>query len=90
LPAPGWEDYAPVPGSLAGLVGGKARYARARQAAAVAFHQAVADHEQAEGMRVSELQTARAHYAAQARELEAEVREHNAAVDELERPGGDA
>jgi restriction system protein len=49
-PAPQWEDYAPPPpGALSGLVGGKARYTRAREVALQAFQQAQADHEQAYG-----------------------------------------
>ena len=40
LPAPVWEDFAPPPpGVLSGLVGGKARHARAQEAARDAFEQ---------------------------------------------------
>lgn len=85
-PAPRWEDYAPpLPGALSGLVGGKARYERAREAASETFQRALADHEQAEADRGRQLQTARAQYARSAQAAEAEAREHNAAVDELER-----
>jgi restriction system protein len=42
LPVPVWEDFAPpAPGALAGLVGGKARHARAQETARVAFEQAI-------------------------------------------------
>src|ERR1700733_8325172 len=62
-PAPRWEDYAPPPpGALSGLMGGKARYTRAREAASEAFQRALADHEQAEAERGRQLQTARAQY----------------------------
>jgi restriction system protein len=85
-PVPRWEDYAPPPpGALSGLVGGKARYARAREAASEAFQQALADHGQAEAERGRQLQDARAHYDRSVQAAEAEAREHNAAVDELER-----
>ena len=61
-PVPRWEDYAPPPpGALSGLVGGKARYARAREAASETFQQALADHGQAEAERGRHLQAARAH-----------------------------
>ena len=61
-PVPRWEDYAPPPpGALSGLVGGKARYARAREAASETFQQALADHGQAEAERGRQLQAARAH-----------------------------
>ena len=40
LPVPVWEDFAPPPpGVLSGLVGGKARHARAQEAARDAFEQ---------------------------------------------------
>jgi hypothetical protein len=40
-----WEDFAPpAPGALAGLMGGKARHARAQEAAQAAFEQAIAEH----------------------------------------------
>ena len=85
-PVPRWEDYAPPPpGALSGLVGGKARYARAREAASEAFQQALADHEQAEAERGRQLQNARAHHDRSVQAAEAEALEHNAAVDELER-----
>lgn len=55
-PVPRWEDYAPPPpGTLSGLVGGKARYARAREAASETFQQALADHGQAEAERGRQL-----------------------------------
>jgi len=86
LPAPRWEDYAPpAPGALSGLVGGKARYARAQEAAAQDFQQALAEHEQAEAMRGRQLRAARTEYDRSARAAEGGAREHNAAVDELER-----
>jgi restriction system protein len=85
LPVPAWEDFAPpAPGGLAGLVGGKARHARAQQTARAAFEQAVAEHGLAEEARARQLQQAREAHDRKARDLEAEAREHNAAVDELE------
>ena len=85
LPVPEWEDFAPpAPGALAGLVGGKARHARAQEAAQAAFEQAVAEHGLAEQERIRQLQDARQAHDRMVLDLEAEVREHNAAVDELE------
>jgi restriction system protein len=85
LPAPVWEDFAPpAPGVLSGLVGGKGRHARAQEAARTAFEQACADHARAEDSRVRQLQAAREGYERKVQALEAEVREHNASVDELE------
>lgn len=85
LPVPVWEDFAPpAPGALAGLVGGKARHARAQQTARAAFEQAIAEHGLAEKARVRQLQQAREAHDRKVRDLEAEAREHNAAVDELE------
>ena len=85
-PVPRWEDYAPPPpGALFGLVGGKARYARAQEAASGTFQQALADHGQAEAERGRQLQAARAHHDRLVQAAEAEAREHNAAVGELER-----
>ena len=52
LPVPVWEDFAPPPpGVLSGLMGGKARHARAQEAARDAFEQARADHVLAEDAR---------------------------------------
>jgi restriction system protein len=85
-PAPRWEDYEPpAPGPLSGLVGGKARHARARDAAWEAFQRALADHEHDEGVRARRLKAARAEYDRMARAEHAAVREHNTEVDELER-----
>src|SRR5262249_51389772 len=85
LPVPVWEDFAPpAPGALAGLMGGKSRHARAQEAAQAAFEQAIAEHGLAEQDRARQLQEARAAHDWMVVELEAEVREHNAAVDELE------
>ena len=85
LPVPVWEDFAPPPpGALSGLVGGKARHARAQETARDAFEHARADHALAEDARASQLQEARAAHDLRVRAIEAEVREHNAAVDELE------
>jgi restriction system protein len=85
LPVPVWEDFAPPPpGVLSGLVGGKARHARAQEAARDAFEQSCADHALAEEARASQLQEARAAHDLRIKAIEAEVREHNAAVDELE------
>jgi restriction system protein len=85
LPVPAWEDFVPPPpGALSGLVGGKARHARAQEAARNAFEQALADHTRDEDSRVRQLQAARKGYDQQVQAIEAQVREHNAAVDELE------
>lgn len=85
LPVPVWEDFAPLPpGVLSGLAGGKARHARAQEAARDAFEQARADHALAEDARARQLHEARAAHDLRVRAIEAEVREHNAAVDELE------
>jgi restriction system protein len=91
LPEPAWTDFAPPPpGALSGLMGGKARHARAQEAAQAAFEQAQADHALAEDARARQLQQARAAHEAQVKAHEAEVRDHNAAVSELEGnfPGG--
>ena len=59
LPVPVWEDFAPPPpGVLSGLVGGKARHARAQEAARDAFEHARADHALAEDARAGQLQEA--------------------------------
>jgi restriction system protein len=85
-PAPRWEDFAPPPpGVVSGLLGGKSRHARAVGEAQEAYQQAVAEHEQREAQRASQLRKARAAYDQMIRTLQAEVRDHNAAVDELER-----
>jgi len=85
LPVPVWEDFAPPsPGALSGLVGGKARRARAEEAARAAFGQAIAEHRLAEQERARRLRQAREEYDRMILDLEAEVRQHNAAVDELE------
>jgi hypothetical protein len=85
LPVPVWEAFAPPsPGALSGLVGGKGRHARAEQVAREALEQACAEHARAEDARVRELRAARERHDQQVQALEAEVREHNAAVDELE------
>ena len=85
LPVPAWEDFAPPPpGALSGLVGGKARHARAQEAARIAFEQALADHTRDEDSRTRQLQAAREGYDQQVQTIEAQVREHNAAVDDLE------
>ncbi len=86
LPVPVWEDFAPPPpGVLSGLMGAKARHARAQEAARDAFEQARADHLLAEDARARQLQEARAAHDLHVKALEAEVGEHNAAVDEVER-----
>jgi restriction system protein len=86
LPGPVWEDFAPPPpGVLSGLMGAKARHARAQEAARGAFEQACADHVLAEDARTRQLQEARAAHELHVKALEAEVGEHNAAVDEVER-----
>jgi restriction system protein len=85
LPVPVWEDFAPPPpGVLSGLLGGKDRRARAQEAARDVFEQACADHVLAEDARARQLQEARAAHDLRVKAIDAEVREHNAAVDELE------
>jgi restriction system protein len=85
LPAPTWQDFAPpAPSALSSLVGGKARYARALDAAQESFQQAVTEHRYAEDERSRQLERARAEHDLTARGIDAEVREHNAAVDEFE------
>ncbi len=85
LPVPVWEDFAPPPpGVLSGLTGGKARHVRAQEAARDAFEQARTDHALAEDARARQLQEACAAHDLRVKAIEAEVREHNAAVDELE------
>jgi len=85
LPAPVWDAFAPsAPGLLAGLVGAKARHARAQEAAQRAFEQAIADYRAAETARLYQLQDARTRYERMVRDIKAEVRDHNAAVDKLE------
>ena len=85
-PVPRWEDFAPPPpGALSGLFGGKARHARDIEEARAAYQQAVAGQQRAETRRTSQLRAARAAHDQMIRTLEAEVRDHNAAVDELER-----
>jgi restriction system protein len=85
-PTPRWEDFAPsTPGVLGGLLGGKGRHERAVTEAQEAYQQALAGHQQDEDKRVSQLGKARAAHDQMIRTLQAEVRDHNAAVDELER-----
>jgi len=85
LPVPVWEDFAPPPpGVLSGLMGGKARHARAEETARDAFEQARADHALGEDSRARQLQEAREAHELRIEAIEAEVREHNAAVDEFE------
>ncbi len=86
IPEPTWADLAPSPpGLLTGLVGGKSRYARAQEAAKETFERAVAEHRLAEQARLHRLGAARAEHDQMVREKEVEVRDHNEAVDELER-----
>jgi restriction system protein len=86
LTAPRFEDFAPPPpGALSGLVGGKARYTRALQAAQGAYQQALGEHERQEKERRRQLADARAGYRRTVEAIEAEVRDHNQAVDDLER-----
>src|ERR1022692_1073566 len=85
LSVPLWEDFAPPPpGALSGLMGGKARHARAQDTARNTFEQARAEHALAEDARARRLQEARAAHGLRVMAIEAEVREHNTAVDELE------
>ena len=85
-PAPVWDDFAPPqPGMLSGLVGGKARHARAVEDARQAHQRAVAEHERSEDKRLRQLRAARQAHDEKVKTLDGEVREHNAAVDELER-----
>ncbi|MGH3274592.1 MAG: hypothetical protein ACRDNZ_09790 [Streptosporangiaceae bacterium] len=86
LPPPRWEDFAPPPpGGLAGLLVGKARGAHAGQASRVAFENAVAARDQAEADRVARLHGKRQNHDQMVAAVEAEVRDHNAEVDEFER-----
>jgi len=85
LAAPDWAAFAPpVPGALSGLVGGKSRYQRAKDAAWAMFQGALADHARAEEARSRELKTARHDYQVLVDKNNTETRERNAAVDELE------
>jgi len=85
LPEPVLEDFVPPPpGVLSGLMGGKTRHARAQEAARAAFEQARVDHALAEQVRARHLEQARGAHDLRVKAIEAEVREHNAAVDELE------
>lgn len=55
-PAPKWDDFAPLPpGMLSGLVGGKARHARAMEHARQAHESAVAEHQRHEDRRLRRL-----------------------------------
>ena len=84
-PTPRWEDFAPPPpGVLSGLVGRKARHARAVDAAQEAYQIAVAEYGRTEDRRIHLLHSAREAYDQRVKALEAEIRDHNAAVDELE------
>ncbi len=84
--APRWEDFAPPPpGMLSGLVGGKARHARAVTDAQEAYQQALEEHQQGEARRLSQLRHAQVAHDQMTEALQAEVRDHNAAVAELER-----
>jgi restriction system protein len=65
-------------------MGGKARHARAQDTARNTFEQARAEHALAEDARARRLQEARAAHGLRVMAIEAEVREHNTAVDELE------
>jgi hypothetical protein len=68
-----------------GLIGGKARHAQAQEAAAQdAFELACADHTLAEEAHARQLLEARRAHDLRIKAIEAGVREHNAAVDELE------
>lgn len=85
LPEPAWEDFAPPPpGVLSGLMGGKARHAQAQEAARAVLEQARANHALIENTRARQLHQAREAHDVRVKAIEAEVRDHNAAVDELE------
>jgi restriction system protein len=85
-PVPRWEDFAPPPpGALSGLLGGKARHARAIEEAQAGYQEAVAQQQRAETRRTSQLRAARGAHDQMLTTLKVEVRDHNAAVDELER-----
>jgi len=85
FPLPAWDEFAPpLPGPLSGLVGGKARHARALEAARSDFERALAEHERAEDDRVRRLDDARRSYERMVQGVRTEVHEHNTAVDELE------
>jgi restriction system protein len=85
-PAPVWQHFAPPPpGMVSGLFGGKARYERAVEDARQAHRHALAEHRRSEDMRLGQLHAARGAHDQKVKALEAEVRDHNAAVDDLER-----
>ncbi len=84
MPGPTPEQFAPESGWVSALVGGKSRRARAEQAARHAFEAAVGEHERAEAARIRRLRSADDDYRRTVAAAEAEVREHNAAVDDLE------
>jgi restriction system protein len=86
LPAPQWGDFAPrPPGGLSGLLGGKARHAQAEQAARIAFENALGERDRAEADRTARLHRERQDYDLMVAGVEAEVREHNAEVEEFQR-----
>jgi restriction system protein len=85
MPVPAWGAFAPPPpGLLSGFVGGKTRHARALEAARSDFERALTEHERAENDRIRQINDARRSYERMAQGIQTEVREHNAAVDELE------
>jgi len=85
-PAPVWQAFAPPPpGMLSGLVGGRARYARAVEDARQAYRHALTEHQRRQDTRLGQLRAAREEHNQTLIALAAEVREHNAAVDQLER-----
>lgn len=85
-PEPQWDEFSPPPpGVLSGLLGGKARHARSVAEARAAYEQALAEHERGEDRRRAELRRTRLEYDEVVRAAEAEVCEHNSAVDVLER-----
>jgi len=83
--APDWAAFPPkAPRPFSSVVGGKARYERAKNAAWTVFQQALTDHTHAEEVRRRKLEAARRNYQAMVDNINAEAREHNAAVDHLE------
>jgi restriction system protein len=85
-PAPVWQRFAPPPpGVVSGLFGGRARYERAMEDARQAHRNAVDEHRRTEDRRLTQLRAARDAHDQKIKALEAEVHDHNAAVNELER-----
>ena len=81
-----WEDFAPPRrGCSSGLVGGKARHARPWTTPGRPISTPLPSTGGARTGASAQLRSAREAHDQTVKALEAEVREHNAAVDELER-----